>query len=145
MRLRLLLFALCLSLAPVVAHASVYSWDLQFPFSNVSFTGTSYSLPTPATPADITTTSCNYYGPCDRVATSYNSGWSTFNFYAANSPTGTLNVGINPAGYFTLGTHTEFAGVLTITQIAATPEPSAVLMLGTGVLGLAGALRKRFA
>ena len=33
----------------------------------------------------------------------------------------------------------------TITPVAATPEPSSIALLGTGVIGVAGVLRKRLA
>ncbi len=36
-------------------------------------------------------------------------------------------------------------GAGTLTQVAAAPEPSAFVLLGTGLLGVAGIVRKRFA
>jgi hypothetical protein len=59
----------------------------------------------------------------------------------------------NPFGYevdvidpFDPGAFTPFSiETFTISAASAVPEPSTIALLGTGVLGLAGALRRRFA
>jgi hypothetical protein len=51
------------------------------------------------------------------------------------------------AGLFTVGTHSTTYGTLTITDVpavAATPEPSSIMLMGTGLLSLAGIARRRF-
>ena len=82
------------------------------------------------------------------------SGSNTFNF---ELPVGTL-VGYT-GGLIASTSNPESSGntsaiffgntgtfdYLTSGSVAPTPEPSSVLLLGTGVLGMAGVLRKRFA
>ena len=60
-----------------------------------------------------------------------------------------LYTGSESSPTFDLGPFTFTSGdTLTITQVATpaiTPEPSSIALLGTGLLGAAGILRKRFA
>lgn len=60
-----------------------------------------------------------------------------------------LYTGSESSPTFDLGTFAFTSGdTLTITQVATpavTPEPSSIALLGTGLLGAAGVLRKRFA
>jgi hypothetical protein len=59
---------------------------------------------------------------------------------------GTLSLSSFPANFFTVGTHTSNEGTLTITDVpsvAETPEPSSLAFLGTGVLRVAGMIRRR--
>ena len=64
-------------------------------------------------------------------------------FEGAGSEALFLDFSDSPAGTSTA------AGTLTYnytpTAVAATPEPSSVALLGTGMLGLAGMMRKRYA
>ena len=42
------------------------------------------------------------------------------------------------------GTYSAFASGATLDPVSATPEPSSFLLLGTGILGIAGFARRRF-
>lgn len=61
-------------------------------------------------------------------------------------PTGAVlfTLGANNVINFTMGTTNFGNGVTATITPAATPEPSSLFLLGTGVLGLAGAARRRF-
>lgn len=75
---------------------------------------------------------------------SHSSGFTT-----GLNPLQIANLGLNPNNYFAyLNTSNFIQGggtpVFTLQAPAATPEPSSLILLGTGILGLAGVGRRKF-
>jgi hypothetical protein len=73
-----------------------------------------------------------------------NAGFGPVRFVLQDSAvTNDSTSGSNAAAGDFLGDFTSGTNTLTVGSPAATPEPSSLMLLGTGILGTAGALRRR--
>ena len=71
------------------------------------------------------------FGPCDYSSNVYFTG-------------GTANPTLLTGNYFFIDNFGGMAANVVVTDISSTPEPSSIVLLSTGLLGVAGAVRRRF-
>lgn len=142
--------------------------DITFGFESSTFatyaSGTGYLFSSPYTglPSALSSSDTGFLGEAASFAGLYSFGSSvslsagqTYFFYEDRMiPSYTITGGSSYAGeiYFTSSPTSNFTTTLfdasnfeVTGQSAVTPEPSSIALLGTGVLGLAGLVRKRFA
>jgi hypothetical protein len=150
--LRYLLVVVFLATSALAAHADSYEYNFTgFTVTESgivdasNFTYISSALITTDTLIDPL--SCHYFAQsCTDVE--IDPTGDLIQFRLTGGPIGTATWLGFPAGFFSVGTHNLplFADltITDLTPIAATPEPSTIALLGTGLLGIVGTFRRRF-
>jgi PEP-CTERM motif len=138
--LHVLLATLAILLASTLAaQADTFSYDfndLGDPLGPVAFTYTSPVLISTLT--DVIPTTCIVFGEaCTDVL--FDPATTNLQVHGPNVSSGYFGFDL-----FSVGVH-DFDGfsMIITDNVAATPEPSTFVLLGTGILGLAGAVRRK--
>jgi hypothetical protein len=143
MRALPILAVLCFAVSVQTACADTFHYVFQDPADSIAFTLNSGSLISSG--RVINTTTCSA-GAVSCVSAEISPGANGFVSVFADF-TGEISVGsfhvTNDATFFTLGSHSFDGATLDITQVGATPEPSGIALLGTGLVGLVGMVRRR--
>jgi len=140
---RLLATSAILLASTLAAHADTFSYDfddtrLLFFDQPISFTYTSPVLISTLT--DIIPTTCTLYGEaCTDVV------FDPAHLYMEINGINDNSSAYADFNFFTVGVHDydQITMIVTDNPSAPTPEPSTFVLLGTGILGLAGAARRK--